>query len=189
MLTNINSKTTYESTLKIPDINKQRLTHQQPSKTNKLIPFTIGLVLVALLITQYFYPVNITKLIALQNNNIYKQISGFIILFFVLMQWRLTHLRNTNQSKKIRSAYNSHQWLGISAPILIFMHTMQTGYAYQSILLFSFIGLIIIGLCNYQIFQSRKKWYINTWLTLHISLATVCLTMMIYHIYIAYTYS
>lgn len=184
MLTNIDAQSVVKKPLNIPKIEPETKKNSK-SKSS----FYIGVVLVLLLTIQYFYPIDIPELKTLQSNDLYKQISGFLILGFVIMQWHLTHLRNTKQNTKIKKAFSSHQWLGITAPLLIFIHSTETGYGYQSALLYSFIALVAVGLFNYQTFKIRKKWYINSWITLHISLATICLTLIFYHIYITYTYT
>ncbi len=184
MYTNIDPNSVYNSAISTDEITKKR----QDKPTNKII-FCVGIVLTMLLIAQLTYPITIPELKALQSNDLFKQISGFTILILIFYQWRLTHLRNSKQGVKIKNVLRTHQWLGAIAPGLIFLHAPNVGYAYQSILIYSFIGLIFVGLCNYHVFKIRKKWYINSWITLHISLATLCLALMIYHIYITYTYS
>ncbi|VAW86563.1 hypothetical protein MNBD_GAMMA16-1870 [hydrothermal vent metagenome] len=206
MLTNIDATTVYDDTtekhsekLDPPRENitarhdlsraKVRLNIVEKEKSKIPLNFVIGLLLMAMLVSQYFYPVTFSELNNLQSNELYRQLSGFAILLFTLHQWRLTHHRNTKQNGKIKQSLQTHQWVGIVAPILIYLHTVETGYAYQTALLFSYIALITIGLCNYHVIKVRKKWYVNSWLALHISLATLSLTLISYHIYIVYTYT
>ena len=172
-----NSASTIEVTLK------------EKNKPASKASFYIGIVLLVLLIAQLSYPITIPDLKALQSNNLFNQISGFIILLITFFQWRLTHLKNSNQGVNIKNVLRSHQWLGAVVPVFIFLHVPSTGYAYQTVLLYGYIGLVFIGLCNYHVFKIRKKWYINGWIILHISLATACLALMVYHVYITYTYS
>ena len=162
---------------------------QKGGPENRNIKFFIGALLVVLLIAQYIYPLEISELTALQTDNTYKQITGFSILALVLLQWRLTHLRNTKQANKLRNAFSSHQSVGIWFPVLIFAHTSEPGYGIQMALLASFIALIVVGLLHGQNFKIRNKWYANTWIVVHISLATVVMTLMFYHIYVTYSYS
>ena len=159
---------------------------QQPGLS---FSFFLGVVLVTLLILQYLYPQKLSPLNVWQMDNLYKQLSGFAILTFTLYQWRLTHLRSTGQTKKLKNAFRNHQWMGVFVPILLLLHALESGYAYQTWLLYGFIALVIVGLFNYQAFKIRQKWYIQGWLVLHISLATVCLTLTLYHAYISYSYS
>ena len=185
MFTNIDTQAVHESALEVPSINKLSAKTKQKSR----LSFYVGFSLASLLIIQYYYPIKINDLIVLQNNNYYKQATGFLILLLVFFEWRITHLKNTNQNKKLKSAFNSHQWMGAFVPVFIFAHSTETGYGHQSILLYSFIALIVVGLFNYQTFKFGSKWYINCWIVLHISLATICLILISYHAYITYTYS
>jgi len=169
--------------------SKIEITKKEKNKSTNKSSFYIGAMLTALLIAQLFYPITIPELKILQDNKLFKQISGFSILLLTFFQWRLTHLRNSNQKVNIKNVLRSHQWLGAIAPVFVFLHAPDSGYAYQTVLLYSFIGLVFVGLCNYHVFKIRKKWYISSWITLHISLATLCLALMMYHVYITYTYS
>lgn len=150
---------------------------------------SLGLFLFALLITQYFIPIQWERLAQLQSNELYKQLTGFAILCFILLQWRLAHLRSTNRNQEARANLNTHQWLGVLAPVLIFMHSTQTGHEHQSALLFLFIATVFTGLFSFHTVKIRKQWFIMGWTIIHITLATAVIALLSFHIYVVFWYS
>lgn len=151
--------------------------------------FFLGIFCCALLITHYFIPVQWQTLMELQSNDLYKQLSGFTMLAFVLLQWRLAHLKTMQRIIAARSNLKTHQWIGALAPLLIFLHSMQTGHAHQTALLYLFIAAIITGLLSFHTIKIRKQWFIVGWTIVHITLATAVLALMAFHIYVVYWYS
>lgn len=150
---------------------------------------SLGIFLFALLITQYFIPIQWEQLARLQSDELYKQLSGFAILCFVILQWRLAHLRSASRSQEARQNLNTHQWLGVLAPVLIFIHSTQTGHEHQTALLGLFIATILTGLFSFHTVKIRKQWFIVGWTILHITLATMVIALMAFHIYVVFWYS
>ncbi|GEM_PF-1977889 len=150
---------------------------------------SIGVVLFALLTAQYVVPIQWQQLAQLQSNELYKQLTGFTIFCFILLQWRLAHLRAANRNREARGNLNTHQWLGVLAPVLIFFHSTQTGHEHQTALLFLFIATVFTGLFSFHTVKLRKQWFIMGWTIVHITFATATIALLSFHIYVVFWYS
>ena len=129
------------------------------------------------------------SLAALQQISLYKQLSGFAILFYVVAQWRLGYLRHSGQKAAAAKHINTHKWLGVLAPVLLVMHTMESGHAYQTLLLVIFIALAVSGLLSFHDIKFKKRWFVASWTILHVMLAVALPMLVLYHVYITYHYS
>ena len=150
---------------------------------------SIGIFLFALLIAQYIVPLQWQQLAELQSNELYKQLTGFAIFCFILLQWRLSHLRTADRGKAARENLSTHQWLGILAPVLIFIHSTQTGHEHQTALLFLFIATIFTGLFSFHTVKLKKQWFVMGWTICHITFATATIALLTFHIYVVFWYS
>ena len=95
-------------------------------------------------------------LVVLQRIDLYKQLSGFMILLYVAGQWRLAYLRLSTGASRAAKHLVVHKWLGVLAPILLCLHTVEKGYAYQTLLLVLFIVISITGLLNFYDVKLKK---------------------------------
>lgn len=151
--------------------------------------FLIGLVLVSVLLIQHYYGVQWWGVSEWQQNDLYKQLSGFVLFFYVTAQWRLAYLRFSRRGAEAKNHMGTHKWLGTIAPVFIFFHTTELGHAYQFALWLVFISTILVGLFNFHEMNIRKKWFVVGWTVAHVSLALLLPVMMFYHVYITYIYS
>jgi len=150
---------------------------------------SLGIFLFALLIAQYIIPIQWQQLAELQSIELYKQLTGFAIFCFIMLQWRLAHLRTENRTKEARENLNTHQWLGVLAPVLVFIHSTQTGHEHQTALLFLFIATVFTGLFSFHTIKIRKQWFIFGWTIFHITFATATIALLSFHIYVVFWYS
>jgi len=74
--------------------------------------FWLGLLLFAAFAIQEFGNFNWPWLAKLQANDVYKQISGFILAGYLLHQWRCSILRNEGLTQKAARLLNQHKMLG-----------------------------------------------------------------------------
>lgn len=151
--------------------------------------FLLGLLLVTLLLIQHYYNIEWEALAHLQTNSLYKQASGFLLFFYVVMQWRLAYLRHTKTGAQAKAHTGTHKWLGVLVPVFIYFHTTELGHAYQFALWSVFIATVLVGLFSFQEFKLKKNWFVMGWTIVHVGLATVLPVMMVFHIYITYIYS
>lgn len=147
----------------------------------------------SLMLVLYFTQLNLNLrwvwLDGLQNNEVYQQITGVLLLAYVIIQGRLGFQRLNKTNIAISSILKSHKIHGVFGPILFYIHSMDVGFAYQVALTFVFLGNSLLGYLNPQAIKLRKKWYILSWTVLHISLAILTLILMLFHIYVVYYYS
>lgn len=124
----------------------------------------------------------------LQENFIYKQVSGFVLVAAVLWQWRLYVYRHKIISDSRRKILNSHEIFGPLSLILFYLHSAEFGFALQLVLSISYISTILSGLVKPNSWGIRNRFYINVWLVVHVLSATLMTNLAIYHIYISYWY-
>nr|VFK15333.1 MAG: hypothetical protein BECKLPF1236A_GA0070988_1012313 [Candidatus Kentron sp. LPFa]VFK34730.1 MAG: hypothetical protein BECKLPF1236C_GA0070990_102947 [Candidatus Kentron sp. LPFa] len=123
----------------------------------------------------------------IQENTLYKQLSGVALLALILQQWRFGLRRFTGQGFTI-GFMDSHKLIGCVLPIFILFHIRDLGVAYQRILAIVILVNCLTGILNVEILQIRKSFFHNAWMASHIGLATIGLTLAIYHIYVVYLY-
>jgi len=125
----------------------------------------------------------------LQHGEVYQQITGFLLLAYVIMQGRLGIHRLSKPNMPFRSLLANHKIQGVLGPVLFYVHSMDIGFAYQVVLTFVFLGNSLVGYLSPQAIKLRMKWYILSWTILHIGLAILTLVLMLFHIYVVYYYS
>ena len=148
-----------------------------------------GTAVLMLFMATHLFGLQFAGLKELQSSDLFKQFSGYLLLLFVALQWRLGYLRFTNQSKKARGHVKVHKWLGAIAPLLILMHTVEMGHAIQSILLVIFMATVVFGLFSFHELRMRHPWFVILWTVSHVAMAVVLPLLIVYHAYISYTFS
>ena len=147
----------------------------------------------SLLLTLYFIQLNLNLrwlwLDNLQGNEVYQQVTGFMLLAYVILQGRLGYHRLRYPKKSFAPLLKSHKLHGVFGPLLFYVHSMDIGFAYQVVLTFIFLGNSLVGYLNPQALKVRVKWYVLSWTIVHVSLALLTLALMLFHIYVVYYYS
>jgi len=149
-----------------------------------LVGITLLVAVTVLIVTD----VQITMLKSLQQNSIYKQVSGLVVLLYIYLQWQLYFLRY-NRTGQLYAKFKAwHLSSSVVIPVILFLHTSSGGYAYQSLLLVIFLVQCGMGyVCPHWIKKSNKL-YFTLWTILHVTFA-VCITILaMYHFYITYAY-
>lgn len=157
--------------------------------TDNHLYLLVGSILVVLYFTQLTLNLRWEWLASLQSGEVYRQFTGFLLLAYVLMQSRLGLHRLRKKNKKYRFLFKQHKLHGVLAPLIFYIHSIDIGFAYQTVLVFIFLGNSIVGYLNPQSIAIRNKRYILSWTILHIVLAILTLVLMLFHIYIVYYYS
>ena len=158
----------------------------------------IGSTLLIAYFVQDYWQLKWTWLVNVQKNNIYKQISGFILITFILLQWRLAIHRFTKEIDKYPDSFKNHQHWGAFTPLFFYLHAHTVGYAYLFFLSTLFFLNYAIGLWMRPLDEFRRGWvqkmpYKLLWFRMfllfaHISLSSSLLILMNYHVYISYLY-
>ncbi|MFV1982861.1 MAG: hypothetical protein ACC657_04910 [Thiohalomonadales bacterium] len=167
---------------------KRRLrTKISNSNINSIIYVIIGLIILILYITQLTMDEKFDVLSNFQNNYTYKQVTGYLLLIYVMYQFRLAKARKN--TKLIRYHCCVHKIQGLFAPLVLYVHSMELGYAYQVLLSSLFLTNCLIGLLSPQQLKIAKVSYVNSWLIVHVAIAILIVGLSFYHIFITYWYS
>ena len=124
-----------------------------------------------------------------QSGEFYRQFTGFLLLAYVLMQSKLGMSRIRESKSLYKDLYRQHRIQGIFGPVILYIHSIDIGFAYQTVLTFIFLGNTLVGYLSPQSIAIRNKIYALSWTILHISLAILTLILMIFHMFIVYYYS
>lgn len=161
----------------------------KPAKTAfSKVYFCLGLLLLTAFAIQEFGSLSWPWLAKLQADDVYKQLSGFALVGFLVLQWRCSLLRNRGLVQKAAKLLSRHKLLGALAPLFFYAHAQHIGYAYLEALSLIYFAIFITGLCNFEITHIRTHWFRNVWITLHVGLATSLVFLLGYHIFISYAY-
>ena len=126
-------------------------------------------------------------LVWLQQNDIYKELSGFLLAILVIQQWRLGRRYRTFPQQRERCR-QWHMSLGTWSMLVFLLHSSQFGYGYQIPLAVAFLCNGLLGHLNPRSLKLRSPGYFTVWLTSHICLAMFISMLMAYHLYITYSY-
>jgi len=150
--------------------------------------FWLGFFLLAALLAQQLTGWRWPLLTEWQGGNLYKQMTGFSLLAFILCQWRFSVARAQGDERKAAAMAKRHKLLGALAPVLFLGHTQSLGYAYLQVLSLVFLLVFFSGLCNVEIIKIRKPWFRPVWITAHVGLSMALLFLVAYHVYLSYAF-
>lgn len=150
--------------------------------------FCLGLLLITAFALQESLNLSWHWLAELQADDVYKQLSGYTLVGFLLHQWHCSLLRNQGLMQKAAKLLDRHKLLGALAPAFFYAHAQHIGYAYLQALSLVYFTIFLTGLCNVEITGIRKQWFRKIWITVHVGLATGLVFLLGYHIYISYAY-
>ncbi|MDH5407936.1 MAG: hypothetical protein OEY00_04945 [Gammaproteobacteria bacterium] len=148
-----------------------------------------GMSLLALFAAQLLLGLRWEWLAQLQQGEVYRQFTGYLLLSYVLIQARLGLKRVKNQTTNLVKEFDMHKIQGVFGPLVFYIHSIEVGYAYQLLLAIVFLGNCIIGYFSPHALQWKNKVYLLSWTITHVSLAVLTLFLMIFHIYVVYQYS
>lgn len=152
--------------------------------------FLAGMLFLGLFLVQFSIDLQLSWLNNLQKNDVYKQATGFLLLGYLLQQWRLSHARTYKyEAKRLRKCFVSHKCIGVIAPLLFFIHSTGFGYGYVKILTLALLVTVVLGLLNNEILKKKTRIMQSIWLMAHIILSTLVLGLSGYHLYVTYAYS
>ncbi len=124
----------------------------------------------------------------LQQDLVYKQITGFILFCYLLSQWRIV-LRYRKSRIRAGERLKQHMKQGSIAPLLLYVHSIEMGVAYQFFLSSFFLLHCALGLMHRSVISSGFPVLRNVWLIFHIMFAILIMVLSLYHVYITYLYS
>jgi hypothetical protein len=148
----------------------------------------LGILLLCSYVIQDAWELRWQGLQQMQVDFVYKQVSGFVLLGFVLEQWRLFLLRSQQRMRTANKNLRLHRELGLVAPVLLYAHAMSSGHAYQLLLTACFLSSAFLGFVYPPAFGWRLKWLCNGWVVVHIVLSSALLLLIGVHVYVVYLY-
>lgn len=161
--------------------------HNTGTTARYYYPILISTLLVLCFFIQYIYNWSPDWITKFQSNMMYKQLTGFLLLFYLFIQWQLAVPKDHSPKLTTLNRFR-HKHLGMYAPVLLFIHSVEFGYAFQVFLNGLFLANCIIGSLGPTIIGVKNKTYYSIWLYTHISLAVGTLALLTFHIYVTYTY-
>jgi len=150
--------------------------------------FLAGICILALYLVHLIFGIQWTWLTALQHNAVYKQGTGFLLFSVVAYQYWLAFSRHRVSAAVKKRRIQAHKWFGVVIMLLLFIHSVSLGHAYQSLLLIIFVSNCVVGLFNIETMKLNRSSYF-VWVVIHVTLANVTIAMALYHIYITYQFS
>ncbi|MFT4535867.1 MAG: hypothetical protein ACJA1A_002811 [Saprospiraceae bacterium] len=148
----------------------------------------IGLILFTLYLLQYLAQLEFDYLTQLQTNSTYRHWSGFVLFLFILGQWVLPIFRGVfdMKGKAIERMHSIHNLLGVTSPIVFYLHSSRPDYGLLLLLTVVFFMNLLVGLslnCD-----SYNK-YFRFGLVLHVIMSAQIMISTILHIWIVFIYN
>lgn len=147
---------------------------------------TIGLCALYLLQTTYDWAPS--SLVALQQIDAYRIVTGSVLIALVGYQWYLPYLRWTR--RLAASASRRHLFLGLLAPVALFFHSVSFGFAYTVVLSTLFVSNAIVGALDRNVFrhpEAHRTWH-RFWLLAHVPASCVITALALIHMVYALAY-
>lgn len=157
-----------------------------PPKRRRYVAAGAGLF--ALLVLQQSSGWRSPWLDGLQGDDLYKQVTGFVLLGFVGHQWYFPLLRIGGDALRAARASGPHKAFGAVAPLLFVVHTQQLGHAYTTALALGFLALFLSGLINPETARLRHAAARTLWTLVHVGLATAVPLVIGLHVYVSYVF-
>lgn len=166
-------------------MNQERALRQQQAIRRWTL---IGAVLTAGYILQAVAGWQWGLLVMLQERELYKQITGFMLVVLLAAQWRLSTARINGTPKRINQMLSSHRVWGACAPLLLYLHADEFGHAYIRVLSLSLTALLVLGLLYQPVIRCNRALLTSTWLLVHVALASLLVVLIGYHAFNAFYY-
>ena len=127
-------------------------------------------------------------LAALQQLDVYRITTGSLLIAFIGYQWYLPYLRLTG--KPAHNATRRHSFLGVLAPIFLYLHSVSLGYAYTIALSTLFVLNTMIGAVDKTWIKNpeRRQRFRQIWLFAHVPVSCLVTVMALIHMVYALAY-
>jgi methionine sulfoxide reductase heme-binding subunit len=137
--------------------------------------FYLGSLILTAFFLQTLVDVSWPELEMMQSRLPYKIVSGALLAFFLVVQWR-------------RSNRAEHRIVGILGPLILYLHASSLGFGSTFVLSTLFLANVALGLVNRETLGIKARWYGRAWLALHITLAITVLALGGLHVWTALYY-
>lgn len=148
-----------------------------------------GLALVAAYLAQDALDASWPALAALQSQDWYKYATGAGLVAYLGWLWSLFVRRRGGLRGPAAVRWQAlHERSATFAPCLFYLHSMQVGYGYQTVLSGVLLAAVVVGTLAPQALGIRARLYVAVWSTTHVALAAALVALVLYHGYIAFYY-
>ncbi len=148
-----------------------------------------GLTLFALFVLQDLFQWKLVFLQEWQQDELYRRWSGLGLSLIILFQWTLSLVRSRPKWEELSlKFYNIHNWVGAFTPLLFYIHTTQTGFAYLFVLSITFFGNFLLGTFNLDVIKAKSTLVFQAWMILHVAASFFITFLTIYHVWIVFYY-
>lgn len=158
----------------------------------------IGTILIAVYIIQDVFQLKPQFLVDLQSGNTYKQVSGFFLVFNILLQWTLSVNRANEAYNNYTINLINHKTVGAITPLFLYFHAMTAGSLLNLILVVLVLTSVVTGLWINWVNSIIKKISSlsikakglakKSWLFLHIFSSSFTIITVFLHVYMVYVY-
>jgi len=176
------------SPARLDPTSRESISKSSSKKKKPILLVAAGLLFIGFYYIQSLFSLDANPIAQYQKDFNYKVITGVVLLFYLYMQWRLFRARENRELKAQRVILNNHQWQGVIAPLILYIHTVQLGYGYQWVLTTCFMFTILSGILSPSFFGSKSKLAYTLWLPIHVLFATSCTLLLFYHVFIVFSY-
>ena len=130
----------------------------------------------------------LSALAALQQLDGYRITTGSLLIAFIAFQWYLPFLRLTG--KPAQSATQWHGYLGVLAPVLLYLHSVSLGYAYTFVLALLFVLNAMVGTVDKTLINDleRRQRFQRGWLLVHVPASCLVTVLALLHMVYALAY-
>ncbi len=148
----------------------------------------VGATLLAGLLLQQLAGWRWPWLAALQADDLYKQLSGCMLVGFIAHQWYFPLLRASGRTVRAAQAGAMHKLAGAAVPLLFLVHAQQPGHAYTVALSLMLFGIFLTGLANPENLRLQHPAARTAWTVAHVGLATALPFVVAAHVYLSYAF-
>jgi hypothetical protein len=160
------------------------------------IQLLLTLGLGAFYLIQSAFDWGLPALAALQQLDGYRIATGSLLLAFIGHQWYLGYLRFTGPplariSKLLApTASPWHRYLGVVAPVLLYLHSVSLGVAYTFVLSLLFVLNAMFGALDKTLISSleHRQIFQRIWLMVHVPSSSMITVLALIHMVYALAY-
>lgn len=128
----------------------------------------------------------VDTLASFQAEDAYAILSGVLLAGYVA--WVASHFASRPQGAALRRRTLLHQRAGAAAPVLLYLHSGETGYGFTALLSLVFLGTVLVGVASPFGLRMRNPPYHDVWVAAHIFFAAFLAILILFHAYIAVYY-
>lgn len=143
----------------------------------------IGVIALGAYLVQARWGITWPWLLAQQQDDTYKFVSGAVLAAYLAWQWSLRSRRLVDPVGAVRR----HKLAGAFAPVVLYAHASQFAYGYLFVLALAYLGSTSFGLLHRPA-QRRGRRAFTAWFVTHVASVTLLFFLVAYHVVIAIAY-